>query len=54
MKDKPKSMTPKTQKRSVVFSTETLEQIEKLAIKKNVFERIDDARHVRGFGLSRA
>ena len=37
MKDKPKSMTPKTQKRSVVFSTETLEQIEKLAIKKNVF-----------------
>ncbi len=37
MKDKPKSNTPKTQKRSVVFSTDTLEQIEKLAIKKNVF-----------------
>jgi len=29
--------SPKTQKRSVVFSTETLEQIDKLAIKKNVY-----------------
>ncbi|KNY30182.1 hypothetical protein [Pseudobacteroides cellulosolvens] len=37
VKDRPKSNTPKTQKRSVVFSTETLEQIEKLAVKKNVF-----------------
>lgn len=37
MRKKSKTDTPKTQKRSVVFSTETLEQIEKLAIKKNVF-----------------
>jgi hypothetical protein len=37
MRKKSKADTPKTQKRSVVFSTETLEQIEKLAIKKNVF-----------------
>jgi hypothetical protein len=37
MRKKSKTDTPKTQKRSVVFPTETLEQIEKLAIKKNVF-----------------
>ena len=51
MKDKPKSMTPKTQKRSVVFSTETLEQIEKLAIKKNVFAS-DIIREFVGKGLA--
>ena len=37
MKVRAKSVIPKTQKRSVVFTSETLEQIEKLAIKKNVF-----------------
>lgn len=55
MKDRGKSVTPKTQKRSVVFSTETLEQIEKLAIKKNVFasdiirEFVDKGLAVNGY-----
>ena len=55
MKDRAKSVKPKTQKRSVVFSTETLEQIEKLAIKKNVFasdiirEFVDKGLAVNGY-----
>ena len=51
MKGKPKSVAPKTQKRSVVFSTENLEQIEKLAIKKNVFAS-DIIREFVGKGLA--
>jgi len=55
VKDRAKSVKPKTQKRSVVFSTETLEQIEKLAIKKNVFasdiirEFVDKGLAVNGY-----
>ena len=55
MKDRVKSIVAKTQKRSVVFSTETLEQIEKLAIKKNVFasdiirEFVDKGLAVNGY-----
>lgn len=55
MKDRAKSVVAKTQKRSVVFSTETLEQIEKLAIKKNVFasdiirEFVDKGLAVNGY-----
>ena len=37
MKENANRDSPKTQKRSVVFPIETLEQIEKLAAKKNVF-----------------
>ena len=55
MKVRAKSVIPKTQKRSVVFPTETLEQIEKLAIKKNVFasdiirEFVDKGMAVNGY-----
>jgi len=55
VKDRAKIVVAKTQKRSVVFSTETLEQIEKLAIKKNVFasdiirEFVDKGLAVNGY-----
>jgi len=55
MRQKSKTNIPNTQKRSVVFPSETLEQIEKLAIKKNVFasdiirEFVDKGMAVNGY-----